>query len=212
MSLKDSTPPRLVPDLWYQVRKKIGDIAPALPQGAGPPLFNDEFGDLFGIVYAFTGDGFTLPELRHVVEDTRQALLSIPSIAKVDLLGVQTEQINVEFSYRALARYGLSAQDIFAAIRRENAVVGGGSVDTSVDRVFVRTGAGIDGLAMLRDLPVQAQRPPDPAASSSPIFRGQPPIRPCSPCNSTAARRSASPSPWSRAATSWTWTATSRRG
>lgn len=156
VSLKDSTPPAEVPGLWYQVRKKIGDIRPTFPQGVLPAQFNDEFGDLFGIVYAFTGDGFTLPELRHVVEDVRQELISVPGVGKIDLLGEQAEQINVDFSYRKLAQLGVSAQEIFTAIRQENSVVAGGAVDTRLDRVFVRTGVGIDGVAMLRALPVQA--------------------------------------------------------
>src|SRR6202012_5937468 len=72
VSLRDDTPPSQVPDLWYQVRKKVGDIAPPLPPGVQGPYFNDEFGDVFGIVYAFTGEGFPLPQLRHVVEDVRE--------------------------------------------------------------------------------------------------------------------------------------------
>jgi len=156
VSLKDDTPPRQVPDLWYQVRKKIGDIASTLPQGLQGPYFNDEFGDVFGIVYAFSGEGFTLPELRHVVEDVRERLLTVPGVGKIQLLGDQEERLYVELNFHKLAELGLTVTDILDVIRRENAVVAGGFADTQSDRVFVRTGPGVDGVAMLRALPVVA--------------------------------------------------------
>ena len=178
ISLQDSTPPRKVPDIWYQARKKIADVRPSLPQGVDPPQFNDEFGDLFGIVYAFTGDGFTLPELRHVVEEVRQELLTVPEIGKVDMLGEQAERIYIDFSYRKLAQSGVSAQDIFTAIRQENSVSGGASVDTRFDRVFVRTGSGIDGLSMLQKLPLQTHGHLIPLEDLAQISRGtvDPPV------------------------------------
>ena len=102
ITLKDDTPPSDLPNLWYQVRKKIGDIQSDFPAGVQGPYFNDEFGDVFGIVYAFTGDGFTLPQLKHIVEDARERLLSISGIGKIDLFGVQEERIYLDFSYRKL--------------------------------------------------------------------------------------------------------------
>jgi multidrug efflux pump len=86
--LKDSTPPAQVPDIWYQVRKKVGDIRNTLPQDIVGPGFNDEFGDTYGIVYGFTADGFTHRELRDHVEEVRK-LLQLPDISKVDMLGAQ---------------------------------------------------------------------------------------------------------------------------
>jgi multidrug efflux pump len=172
VSLKDSTPPHKVPDIWYQVRKKIADMRVSLPQGVGAPQFNDEFGDLYGIVYAFTAGSFTQPELRHVVEDVRQDLLRVPGIGKIDLLGEQEERIYVDFSYRKLAQLGISVQEIFTAIRRENSVAGGGHVDTRVDRVFVRTVGGIDGLAMLKALPIQANGHLIPLGDLASVSRG----------------------------------------
>ena len=172
VSLKDSTPPRKVPDIWYQVRKKIADMRVSLPRGVGAPQFNDEFGDLFGIVYAFTAGSFTQPELRHVVEDVRQDLLQVPGIGKIDLVGDQDERIYVDFSYRKLAQLGVSVQEIFTAIRRENSVAGGGHLDTRVDRVFVRTVGGIDGLAMLKALPIQANGHLIPLGDLAVVSRG----------------------------------------
>jgi multidrug efflux pump len=170
--LKDSTPPREVPGLWYEVRKKVNDMRGTLPQGVAPPAFNDEFGDVFGIVYAFTGDGFTLPQLRHIAEDVRQGLLAIPGVGKIDLIGEQQERIHVDFSYHKLPRFGLSAQDMFAAIRRENSVVGGGSIDTRQQRIFVRTGTGLDGVATLNALPIQARGHLIPLGDIATVSRG----------------------------------------
>jgi len=156
VSLRDDTPAKQVPALWYQARKKIGDIAGAFPAGVQGPYFNDEFGDTYSIVYALTGDGFSLPELKHVAEDIREKLVDVPGIGKVILLGQQDEQITVEVSYRKLAELGLTLPDVFAAIRQENSVVASGFVDTAQDRIRVRTRPALDGPAALAGLPVQA--------------------------------------------------------
>jgi multidrug efflux pump len=154
VSLKDSTPPAQVQGLWYQVRKKIGDIASTLPDGVQGPYFNDEFGDVFGIVYGFTGDGFSLPELRHVVEDVREDLLPVQGIGKIQLFGAQDERIYLEFSYHKLAQLGLSLQDVLAVVRHENRVASGGFVDTPGNRIFLRTDLGAGGAARIARLPI----------------------------------------------------------
>jgi multidrug efflux pump len=156
VSLRDDTPPSQVEGLWYQVRKKVGDIAPTLPQGVQGPYYNDEFGDVFGIVYAFTGDGFSLPQLRHVVEDVRESLLSVPGVGKISLIGDQEERLYIDFSHRKLAELGLSVADIMTVVARENAVQAAGFADTPQDRVYVRAGEGVGGVEALRAIPVQA--------------------------------------------------------
>nr|WP_294507254.1 efflux RND transporter permease subunit [uncultured Rhodopila sp.] len=156
VSQRDSTPPAEVPELFYQVRKKVGDIAPTLPPGVQGPYFDDEFGDVFGIVYAFTGDGFSLPELRHVVEDVREQLVTVPGVAKVTLIGDQPERLYIDFSHRKLAELGLSVPDIMAVVARENAVEAGGFADTPHDRVYVRAANGLGGVEALRAVPIQA--------------------------------------------------------
>ena len=83
--LKDFTPPKEVPNAWYQVRKKVADIKHSLPSGVQGPFFNDEFGDTFGTVYAFTSDGYSFSELRDYVDRIRNELLRVPSVAKIDL-------------------------------------------------------------------------------------------------------------------------------
>ncbi len=156
VSLRDDTPPRQVPDLFYQVRKKIGDIANTLPQGVQGPYFNDEFGDTYSIVYALTADGFSLPELKHVAEDVREQLIGVAGVGKVILLGQQDERIIIEASFRKLAELGLTLEDVFTAVRQENSVVASGFVDTAHDRIRVRTRPMLDGPATLAALPIQA--------------------------------------------------------
>src|SRR4051794_27907614 len=93
VNLKGSTPSKAIPDIWYQVRKKIDDIRNTLPQGIVGPGFNDEFGDTYGILYGFTADGFTHRELKDYVEDVRSRLLQVPDVLKIDVVGAQDEKI-----------------------------------------------------------------------------------------------------------------------
>ena len=138
VSLKDSTRPSQVPDIWYQVRKKVGDIANTLPQGIVGPGFNDEFGDTYGIVYGFTADGFTDRELRDYVADIRKQLLQLPDIAKIDILGAQDERIYVEFSEQQLAGLGIDRSALVSALQAQNAVTPAGIVQTENEKILVR--------------------------------------------------------------------------
>ena len=136
--LKDSTPPAQVPDIWYQVRKKVGDIRNTLPQDIVGPGFNDEFGDTYGIVYGFTADGFTHRELRDHVEEIRKQLLQLPDISKIDMLGAQDERVYVEFSTEQLAGLGIDRPALIAALRAQNAVTPAGVVETGYEKILVR--------------------------------------------------------------------------
>src|SRR5262249_36438770 len=107
VTLRGDTPPAEVPDLWYQVRKKIGDMRHTLPAGVVGPAFNDEFGDTYGLIYGFTADGFSRRELRDYVEDVRSKLLRVPDVSKAEILGAQDEKIYVEFSMAKLAGLGI---------------------------------------------------------------------------------------------------------
>src|SRR5688572_12254252 len=98
--IADSTPPREVPNIWYQVRKKVGDMRGTLPSGIRGPFFNDEFGDVYGSIYALSADGFSDEELRQHAERVRSRLLRVPDVAKVELFGVQEEKVYVEISQK----------------------------------------------------------------------------------------------------------------
>ena len=136
--LKDSTRPAQVPDIWYQVRKKVYDIQNDMPQGIVGPGFNDEFGDTYGIVYGFTADGFTHRELRDYVDDVRKQLLELPDISKIDVLGAQDERVYVEFSTEQLAGLGIDRAALIAALNAQNAVTPQGVVQTKDEKILVR--------------------------------------------------------------------------
>jgi len=137
VNLKDSTPPAQVPDIWYQVRKKVGDIRNTLPQG-GVVGFNDEFGDTYGIVYGFTADGFTTRELRDYVVDIRKQLLQLADVSKIDILGAQDERVYVEFSEKQLAGLGIDRTALINALQAQNAVTPAGVAQTADEKILVR--------------------------------------------------------------------------
>ncbi len=142
VTLEGSAPKAEVPDIWYQVRKKVGDIKDTLPQGTLGPWFNDEFGDTYGIVYGFTSDGFSSRELRDYVEDIRSRLLQIPDVSKIDMLGVQDERIYIEFSSDQIAGLGLDKTSLIAALMAQNAIAPAGVVETENEKILVRTSGG----------------------------------------------------------------------
>jgi multidrug efflux pump len=138
VNLKDFTPPEEVPESWYQVRKKLGDIKHTLPTGVQGPFPNDEFGDTFGIIYAFTTDGFSYASLRNYVDEVRLRLLRVPDVAKVDLIGVQEEKIYIEISNVKLSKLGLSPTLIFDTLNQQNFLTPAGDVNTDSDRIYIR--------------------------------------------------------------------------
>ncbi len=138
VDLKGKTPAREVPDVWYHVRKSIGDIRATLPAGVVGPGFNDEFGDTFGIIYGFTADGFTQRELRDHVEDIRAQLLNVPDVSKVEILGAQDERIFVEFSMQELATLGIDRTALLAALQAQNIVSPAGVLQTGNEKLSLR--------------------------------------------------------------------------
>jgi len=135
--LLESVPKKDVPDLWYQVRKKVGDIRQTLPQGVVGPFFNDEFGDTFGIIYGFTADGFSHRELRDYAEEARSRLLRVKDVSKAEFLGTQDERIYVEFSTRRLAELGMDRMELVRTLVTQNAVVPSGVIQTKNEAVLM---------------------------------------------------------------------------
>ncbi len=144
VDLKQSTPPEAVADVWYQVRKNIGDMRQTLPTGVVGPFFNDDFGSTFGIIYAFTADGFSFRELRDHVEAARSRLLQIPDVSKIEVLGAQDEQIYIEFSTERLAGLRLDYPTILATLRAQNVVRPAGTLQTGQERIFLRVSGAFD--------------------------------------------------------------------
>ena len=142
VDLETSAPPAAIPDVWYQVRKNVGDMRGTLPQGVVGPFMNDDFGDTFGIIYAFTADGFTFRELRDYVESARSRLLRVKDVSKIEVLGAQDEQVFIEFSTEKLAGLRLDYPTILATLQAQNLVRPAGVIQTGQERVFLRvTGA-----------------------------------------------------------------------
>ncbi len=156
VTLKDYTPPKDVPNAWYQVRKKVSDIRATLPAGVRGPFFNDEFGDTFGTIYAFTTDGYSFAELRDHVENVRRQLLLVPDVAKVDVLGEQVEKVWIEMSHKKLATLGIAPLTIFSVLRTQNEMVAGGSFETSTDKVFTRVSGDFKSVESIREIGIQA--------------------------------------------------------
>ncbi len=153
--LKDSTHASDVPKAWYSVRKRVGDMAATLPAGVRGPYFNDEFGDVYGVMYALQSDGFSNAEVKTVADDVRQQLLRVPDVNKVELFGVQEEKIFVEISQRRLAQLGLDMNQVLAQLNQQNAVEGAGVVQTPLDTIQVRVAGQFGSLAQLRDMPIR---------------------------------------------------------
>jgi len=156
IQLSDRTPPAKVKDLWYQVRKKVSDIRGDLPTGITGPNFNDEFGDVYSALYMLSSDGLNMAELKARAETMRQTLLRVPNVNKVDIIGDQPERIFIEFSHKKLATLGVTPQQIFDSVAKQNAVVSGGSIDTSADRINMRVTGAFSGVDAIAAVPVQA--------------------------------------------------------
>ncbi len=149
VDLLGSTPPAEVPESWYQVRKRIGDMRLSLPQGVIGPGFNDDFGDTFGLIFGFTADGFTHRELRDAVEAARSRLLRVPDVSKVNVLGAQDERVFIEFIPDRLAGLGLSMGQVIAQLQAQNAVRPAGVVETGDERVAIRVSGAFEDEAGL---------------------------------------------------------------
>ena len=137
VNLRDTTPPKDVPDIWYQVRKKVQDITQTLPSGVQGPYFNDEFGDTYSVIYAFTADGFSYRELRDYVDKARAHLLRVADVNKVDFIGVQDEKIYIEFSTRQIASLGINPGDVVRSLQAQNSVAPAGLVNTDHERILL---------------------------------------------------------------------------
>ncbi|GAB3090494.1 efflux RND transporter permease subunit [Lysobacter terrae] len=156
ITLLESTPSKDVPDVWYQIRKKIGDIRPTLPQGVQGPAFNDEFGDTFGNLYAFTSDGFNYAELRRFVDQARDEFLRVQDVSKVQYVGVQDEKVFVETSSARLASLGIDPRLIEETLRATNAVVPAGTVEGDQQRVALRVTGEFDSVESIANIGIQA--------------------------------------------------------
>ena len=153
--VKDSTKASDVANTWYTVRKKVGDIRATLPAGVQGPFFNDEFGDVFGVIYALEADGFSDAEVKTFADDVRQKLLRVTDVNKVELMGVQDEKLYIEISQKRLSQLGLDMNQVLAQLGQQNAVEGAGAIQTPLDVVQVRVAGQFQAVEQLRDMPIR---------------------------------------------------------
>ena len=163
--VKENTPGKDVSDLWYQVRKKVGDIRSTLPQGVIGPLFNDEFGDVYGSIYALTADGFSQEELREYADRVRRDLLKVADVAKVETFGVQAEKLYIEISQKRLAGLGLDFTQVINQLGAQNAVEGAGVLNAGSGNLQVRVQGQFNSVEQLKAFPIQAINPATQVAS-----------------------------------------------
>ena len=153
--IKDSSKPADVPNVWYTVRKKVGDIRGTLPGGVIGPFFNDDFGDVYGVIYALESDGFNYAELKSFADEVRQRLLRVNDVAKVELFGAQDEKLYIEISQKRLAQLGLDLNQVLAQLGQQNAVESAGAVQTPLDVVQVRVGGQFNRVEELEAMPIR---------------------------------------------------------
>ncbi len=153
---RDSMRSKDVPDLWYQVRKKVGDLRPELPQGVIGPFFNDEFGDTFGNIYAITGPGFDYAVLKDYAERIELDLQRVDDVGKVELVGLQDEKVWIELDNAKLATLGIPLAAVHQALDQQNAVVPAGFFEGRDARVQLRVSGAFASVEDIRDFPIRA--------------------------------------------------------
>ena len=152
---RDSLSSEQIPELWYQIRKKIGDIQHTLPRGVHGPFFNDEFGTTFGNIYALTGEGFDYAVLKDYADRVQLQLQRVKDVGKVEILGLQDEKIWIELSNTRLASMGLPLQIVQKALEEQNSVSATGFFETATDRVQLRVSGQFETVEQIREFPIR---------------------------------------------------------
>ncbi len=153
--IKDSSKAAEVANVWYTVRKKVADMRQTLPQGVIGPFFNDEFGDVYGVIYAIEAQGFSMAEIRDIADDVRQQLLRVTDVYKVELFGSQDEKIYIEIAQKRLAQLGLDLNAVLAQLGQQNAVESAGTMQTPLDVVQIRVQGQFQAIEQLQAMPIR---------------------------------------------------------
>lgn len=185
VNLKETTPEKDIRPTWVEVRNMVNDMKDTLPAGVIGPYFNDRFDDVFGCLYALTSDGFSYEEMREQAERIRRILLGVPSVKKVDLLGVQPEKIYIEMETSKLAQLGIDPNLLISTLQTQNTMMPSGMIATESDNVYLRISGMFEDLDSIRNLAMGTFRlgdiasvergyidPPEPKM----YFNGQPAV------------------------------------
>lgn len=157
VTVREDVKPSEIPDLWYQVRKKVGDIKITLPPNIIGPFFNDEFGDTYTLLYAFSGSDFNYAELKKVTDVARQQILKLDDVEKVDLIGVQDEKIYVEFSDKKLAKLGLNPSEVAQVLQAQNGLFAAGTLISAQHDLPIRLTGQFNTVEEVANFPVRIQ-------------------------------------------------------
>ncbi|HEX5314844.1 MAG TPA: efflux RND transporter permease subunit, partial [Gammaproteobacteria bacterium] len=156
ITVRDDVPPSQVPGVWYDVRKKIGDMEYQLPKGVQGPFFNDEYGETFGNIYALTGDGFSYQQLKQFAKSLRAQILTIPAVDQVNYVGDQDQEIYIEMSNAKLASLGIDPMQILKVLNETNGVEPAGVIQTGTDQVQLRVSGEFESLDTIRDIGIRS--------------------------------------------------------
>lgn len=154
VNLKDSVPKEEMQTRWHEIRNLVNDEWGSLPSGVMGPYINDRFDDVYGSIYAVTGDGFSYEEKRKYAENIRRRLTGVEDVQKVELLGVQKQEIYVEMDQNKLASFGMKPSDVFAMLQQQGAMMPAGMIHTDSRNVAVRVEGLLDTVESLKELPI----------------------------------------------------------
>ena len=154
--VQDSSPGKEMAQIWYTVRKKVGDMRATLPSGVVGPFFNDEFGDVYGSIYALSTDGFTYQELKDQADRVRQRLLKVKDVSKVAIFGAQDEKLFIEIPQKRLAQLGLDFNAVLAQLGQQNAIESAGTINAPTDYIQVRVGGQFNSVDELKAFSIRA--------------------------------------------------------
>lgn len=170
--IKDDTFSEAIPDVWYQVRKKVGDIRHTLPNNIESLTFNDEFSDVYGTMFALTGDGFDNFALKQQTERIRAELLRVNHVAKVDFFGEQKQRIFLEISNAKLANLGISTTELVRILQTQNVVARGGTFESPDERIRIHVSGRYHTLAELRQIPIRVKQQDLRLGDVARVYRG----------------------------------------
>ena len=154
VNLKDSVPKEEMQTRWHEIRNLVNDEWGSLPSGVRGPYINDRFDDVYGSIYAVTGDGFSYEEKRKYAENIRRRLTGVEDVQKVELLGVQKQEIYVEMDQNKLASFGMRPSDVFAMLQQQGTMMPAGMIHTDSRNVAIRVEGLLDTVESLKELPI----------------------------------------------------------
>ena len=155
INLKENLPSDKIRPAWEEARNMINDEWKSLPQGVQGPTINDRFDDVYGIIYAISGDEFSYEEKRQQAEDLKRQLLSVPNVKKISLIGVQQQTLNVTINKDKLASYKISTQQLLTAIKQQSMMVPAGMITTDTNNVYLRVNGLFDSPQAVQDMPIR---------------------------------------------------------